>query len=76
MRCLLRQRDAWSAMQNCLRTMEPSSGLLVGVCAIRVDRLNRRIVLLRMSIQGYEWFNLGMNKSVPGMKPTAVGMKW
>jgi hypothetical protein len=29
-----------------------------------------------MSIQGYEWFNLGMNKSVPGVKPTAVGMKW
>jgi hypothetical protein len=28
-----------------------------------------------MSIQGYEWFNLGMNKSVPGVKPTAVGMK-
>jgi hypothetical protein len=36
-RCLLRQRDARRAMQNCLRTMEPSSGLLVGVCAICVD---------------------------------------
>jgi hypothetical protein len=45
-RCLLRQRNAWRAMQNCLRTMEPSSGLLVGVCAICVDRLNRRLVLL------------------------------
>jgi len=45
-RCLLRQRDAWRAMQNCLRTMEPSSGLLVCVCAICVDRLNRRLVLL------------------------------
>jgi hypothetical protein len=33
-------------MQNCLQTMEPSSGLVVGVCAIRVDRLNHRIVLL------------------------------
>ena len=63
-------------MQNCLRTMEPSSGLLVGVCAICVDQLNRRIVLLWISIQGYELFNLGMNKSVPGVKPTAVGMKW
>jgi hypothetical protein len=63
-------------MQNCLQTMEPSSGFLVGVCAIRVDRLNRRIVLLWISIQGYELFNLGMNKSVPGVKLTAVGMKW
>ena len=36
---LIRQRDAWRAMQKCLRTMEPSSGLLVCVCAICVDRL-------------------------------------
>ena len=64
-------------MQNCLRTimMEPSSGLLVGVCAIFVDRLNRRLVLVWISIQGYELFNSGMNKFVPGVKPTVVGMK-
>ena len=55
--------------------MEPSSGLLVCVCAICVDRLNRSLVLLWISIQGYELFNLGMNKSVPGVKPTTVGMK-
>jgi hypothetical protein len=55
--------------------MEPSFGLLVGVCAICVDRLNRRLVLLRISIQGYELFILGMNKSVPGVKRTTVGMK-
>ena len=52
--------------------MEPSSGLLVGVCAICVDR---RLVLVWISIQGYELFNLGMNKFVPGVKPASVGMK-
>jgi hypothetical protein len=62
-------------MQNCLRTMEPSSGFLVGGCAICVVRLNRRLVLVWIFIQGYELFNLGMNKSVPGVKPTSVGMK-
>jgi hypothetical protein len=44
--CLLRRRDAWTEVQNCLRTMEPSSGLLVCVCAICVVRLNRRLVLV------------------------------
>ena len=55
--------------------MEPSSCLLVGVCVICVDRLKRRLVLLWISIQGYELFILSMNKSVPGVKPTTIGMK-
>ena len=70
-----RQRNAWRVIQNCLRTMESSSGLLVGVCAICVDLLKRRIVLFWISIQGYELFILGMNKSVPGVKLTTVGRK-
>ena len=39
-------RRVWREMQNCLRTMEPSSCLLVCVCAICVVRLNRRLVLV------------------------------
>ena len=62
-------------MQNCLRTMEPNSGLLVCVCAMCVDRLNRRLVLVWISIQGYKLFNLSMNEFVPGVKLTSVGMK-
>jgi hypothetical protein len=44
--CKQSEPAAWREMQNCLRTMEPSSGLLVCLCAICVVRLNRRLVLV------------------------------